>query len=204
MAKVCCDSGNNFDGASTEFRRALIAVIVINAVMFLLETSSGIYAESMALRADALDFLGDTVTYAITLMVIGQSLRRRASAALLKGVSLALMGVWVLGTTVYQLFVSGNPNPLVMGTVGLLALAANLISVLLLIRWQHGDANVRSVWLCSRNDAIGNVAVVLAAAGVFSTTSPLPDLIVAAGIAGLFLYSSFRIVAQVRSELAPG
>ncbi|HEX9584277.1 MAG TPA: cation transporter [Gammaproteobacteria bacterium] len=204
MANTCCDSGTGFDGASAGFRRALVAVIVINAAMFVIETASGLYAQSMALRADALDFLGDTLTYAITLLVIGQSLRRRAGAALVKGASLALMGIWVFGATVYQVFVAGDPNPLIMGSIGLLALAANLASVLLLMRWRDGDANVRSVWLCSRNDAIGNIAVVVAAAGVFSTASAVPDLLVAAAISGLFLYSAFRIVVQARAELAPG
>lgn len=204
MSKGCCDNGIGFDGMSASFRRALVAVIVVNALMFVVETASGVFAESMALRADALDFLGDTVTYAITLLVIGQSLRRRAFAALLKGISLAVMGIWVFGTTVHQVFVLNQPNAMVMGSVGFLALAANLTSVLLLMRWREGDANVRSVWLCSRNDALGNIAVVIAAAGVFSTASAVPDLIVAASIAGLFLYSSLRIIAQARVELSIG
>ena len=204
MANTCCDSGPGFEGASAGFRRALIAVIVINAAMFVTETASGLYAQSMALRADALDFLGDTLTYGITLLVIGQPLRYRAAAALFKGASLALMGLWVFAATLYQALILQQPNALVMGSVGLLALAANLASVLLLIRWRDGDANVRSVWLCSRNDALGNIAVVVAAAGVFSTGSAVPDLLVAAAIAGLFLCSAFRIIVQARAELAPG
>lgn len=168
--------------------------------MFIVETSSGFYAASMALRADALDFLGDTLTYGITLLVIGQPLRYRAAAALFKGVSLALMGLWVFAATLYQALILQQPNALVMGSVGLLALAANLTSVLLLLRWRDGDANVRSVWLCSRNDAIANVAVIVAAAGVFSAKSAVPDLIVAGIIAGLFLYSSVKIIAQARRE----
>ncbi len=201
MGSACCDQGVKFDGISTGFRRALMVVIAINAAMFVVETSSGIYATSMALRADALDFLGDTLTYAITLLVIGQPLRYRAAAALFKGASLALMGLWVFAATLYQALVLEQPNALVMGSVGLLALAANLASVLLLLRWRDGDANVRSVWLCSRNDAIANLAVIAAAAGVFSTKSAVPDLIVAGIIASLFLYSSVKIVAQARREL---
>lgn len=204
MSDGCCNSGIRFDGMSVTFRRALVAVIVINAVMFMVETASGLYAESMALRADALDFLGDTVTYAMTLVVIGQSLRRRALTAFLKGISLAVMGIWVFGATVYQVFVLNQPNAMVMGSIGFLALAANLASVLLLMRWREGDANVRSVWLCSRNDALGNIAVVIAAAGVFSTASAIPDLLVAATIASLFLYSSLRIITQARAELYIG
>ena len=201
MGRACCSHKVKFDGLSAGFRRALMLVIAINAVMFIVETSSGFYAKSMALRADALDFLGDTLTYALTLAVIGQPLRRRAAAALFKGASLAVMGLWVFAATVYQALVLGQPNALVMGSVGLLALAANLTSVLLLLRWRDGDANVRSVWLCSRNDAIANVAVIAAAAGVFSVGNAVPDLVVAGMIAGLFLYSSLRIVAQARREL---
>lgn len=202
MSDACCDQEVKFDGLSAGFRRALMVVIAINAAMFIVETSSGIYATSMALRADALDFLGDTLTYGITLLVIGQPLRRRAAAAMFKGMSLALMGLWVFAATLYQVFVLDQPNALVMGSVGLLALIANLTSVALLLRWRNGDANVRSVWLCSRNDAIANMAVVLAAAGVFSTKSAVPDLVVGGLIASLFLYSSAKIVAQARREFA--
>jgi Co/Zn/Cd efflux system component len=201
MGNLCCENQGKFDGISPAFRRALILVIAINGAMFFIETSSGFYATSMALRADALDFLGDTFTYTLTLLVIGQPLRRRAAAALFKGASLALMGLWVFAATAYQALVLEQPNALVMGSVGLLALAANLSSVLLLLRWRNGDANVRSVWLCSRNDAIANVAVVAAAAGVFSVGNAVPDLLVAGVIAGLFLYSSLRIVVQARREL---
>lgn len=202
MSDACCNPSLKFDGVSAKFRRALLAVIAINAAMFVVETASGFYAKSMALRADALDFLGDTLTYTLTLLVIGQSLARRATAALVKGLSLALMGLWVLGATLYQVLVLNQPNAFVMGSVGLLALAANLGSVLLLLRWRDGDANVRSVWLCSRNDAIANVAVVVAAGGVLSSGSAIPDLVVAAVIATLFLYSSAKIIAQARRELA--
>lgn len=179
-----------------------MVVIAINAAMFVVETSGGFYATSMALRADALDFLGDTLTYGLTLLVIGQPLRHRAAAAMFKGASLALMGLWVFSATVYQALVLDQPNALVMGAVGFMALAANLTSVLLLLRWRNGDANVRSVWLCSRNDAIANVAVIVAAAGVFSAQSAVPDLVVAGIIASLFLYSSVKIIAQARRELA--
>ena len=201
MGSACCDQSVRFDGISAGFRRALMVVIAINAAMFVIETSGGFYATSMALRADALDFLGDTLTYGITLLVIGQPLRHRAAAAMFKGASLALMALWVFSATVYQALVLEQPNALVMGSVGFLALAANLTSVLLLLRWRNGDANVRSVWLCSRNDAIANVAVIVAAAGVFSSQSAVPDLIVAGIIASLFLYSSVKIIAQARREL---
>ncbi|XWN29267.1 MAG: cation transporter [Devosia sp.] len=201
MATGCCDHGNRFDGASAGFRRALWIVIAINAAMFVVEMTAGTLAQSQALKADALDFLGDTMTYTISLMVIGMSLRVRATAALVKGVSLGLMGLWVFGTTLYQVLVLGVPNAPVMGVVGALALAANVASVIILVRYKDGDANVRSVWLCSRNDAIGNIAVMGAAAGVLFTGTAWPDLVVAALMAGLFLWSSVQIIRQASEEL---
>ena len=201
MAGSCCGHDAKFDGVSDEFKKALWMVIAINGIMFVVEMTAGAFAGSKALQADALDFLGDTVTYAISLYVIGMSLRVRATAALVKGLSLGAMGLWVLGSTAYQVLVLGVPSATVMGAVGFLALAANLASVLLLMRFKDGDANVRSVWLCSRNDAIGNVAVVVAAAGVFLTGTAWPDLVVAALMAGLFLWSAAQIVRQAATEM---
>jgi Co/Zn/Cd efflux system component len=190
-----------FEGLSSAYRRALVTVIAINAAMFAIEIAGGIGARSQALLADALDFAADTLTYAMTLWAIGRPLATRATAALVKGVSLALMAFWVLGTTAWRVLVAGLPMAEMMGAIGVLALAANLASVLLLLRWREGDANVRSVWLCSRNDAIGNLAVIAAAGGVWGTASPWPDLAVAAAMAGLFLASSLRIVRQALGEL---
>jgi Co/Zn/Cd efflux system component len=168
--------------------------------MFVVEMIAGTLSGSQALKADALDFFGDTLTYGISLFVLGMSLRIRTIAALLKGVSLALMGLWVFGSTAYQVLVLGLPSAPVMGAIGMLALAANLASVGVLLRYKDGDANVRSVWLCSRNDAIGNIAVMLAAGGVFATGTAWPDLAVAGLMAGLFLWSSIQIIAQALKE----
>ena len=198
----CCHNEQKFDGVSAAYRRALWAVIAINAVMFAIELSAGFAAGSMALKADSLDFLGDTATYAISLAVIGMSLGRRALAALFKGLSLAAMGLWVAGATLYEVFVLGVPAAGVMGAVGMLAFAANVASVLLLLRYRDGDANVRSVWLCSRNDAIGNLAVVIAASGVWATASGWPDLLVAGIMSALFLWSATQIVRQALAEMA--
>jgi Co/Zn/Cd efflux system component len=176
-------------------------VIAINATMFVVEMTAGALVSSQALKADALDFLGDTATYSITLMVIGMPLVWRARAALFKGLSLGAMGLWVLATTAYSVLVLGVPQAPVMGAVGFLALFANLASVLLLLKYRDGDANVRSVWLCSRNDAIGNLAVIVAASGVWATGTAWPDLIVAAIMASLFLWSSAQIVRQAIGEL---
>ena len=195
-----CSEGVTFDGLSSDYRRRLWAVIAINASMFAVEMGAGVLAGSQALQADALDFFGDTLTYGLSLAVIGLSLRVRATAALVKGVTLALMGLWVFGSTIWHTLVLGLPRAEVMGLIGFLALAANLASVLILLKYKDGDANVRSVWLCSRNDAIGNVAVMLAAAGVWSTGTGWPDVIVAALLAALFLQSATKILRQAIDE----
>lgn len=201
MSANCCGHAATFEGLSADYKRRLWLVIAINAAMFAVEMAAGALAGSRALQADALDFLGDSLTYGISLAVIGLSLRVRAMAAFAKGISLTLMGLWVFGATLYHVFVLGVPRAEVMGVVGFLALAANVASVLLLMRYKDGDANVRSVWLCSRNDAIGNVAVMAAALGVWGTATKWPDLIVAAIMAGLFLWSSFQILRQSLREM---
>lgn len=201
----CCPKGiPAFDGLDPRYKRVLWTVIALNAAMFLGETAAGQLADSQALKADALDFLADTVTYGLSLAVIGASLRTRATAALAKGASLSLMALWVFGSTVYQTLILGLPKAEVMGAVGALALAANLASVLLLLPYKDGDANVRSVWLCSRNDAIGNVIVMAAALGVWGTATAWPDLGVAAIMAGLFLTSSAQILRHAWAEYRQG
>lgn len=195
---------SGFDGTNPRYRRILWVVIAINAAMFAIETVAGRLAGSQALQADALDFLGDTLTYGLSLAVIGQSLRVRSSAALFKGASLLLMGLWVFASTLWQVLVFGLPRAEFMGAIGFLALAANLASVLLLARYKDGDANVRSVWLCSRNDAIGNVVVMIAAALVWWLASPWPDLVVAFIMAGLFLHSAQLILRQAIREWRSG
>ncbi len=203
--EACGCSGNpKFDGVDPAYKRILWVVIAINATMFIVEMLAGKLAGSQALQADALDFLGDALTYGLSLAVIGMSLKTRSMAAVLKGLSLLLMGLWVFGSTVYQIFILGVPEAQIMGLIGLLALAANLASVLLLVRYKDGDANVRSVWLCSRNDAIGNVAVMVASVAVWFTLSAWPDLIVATIMAGLFLRSAQLILAQAWQELRSG
>lgn len=202
---ACCSGGVPvFDGMDPRYKRILWMVIGINATMFLVEMIAGQLAGSQALKADALDFLADTVTYGLSLAVIGASLQTRAIAALFKGVSLSVMAFWVFGTTLYQTLVLGVPAAEVMGVIAFLALAANVASVLFLAPYKDGDANVRSVWLCSRNDAIGNVVVMAAALGVWGTASAWPDLIVAGLMAGLFLTSSVQILRQAWAEYRQG
>ena len=204
MGADCCGNSVKFDGLSADYKRRLWLVIVINAGMFLVEMGAGALAGSNALQADALDFLADSATYGISLAVIGASVRTRGFAAIGKAASLSLMSLWVLAMTAYHVLIVGVPRAEVMGIVGILALTANVTSVLILMRYKEGDANVRSVWLCSRNDAIGNVAVMLAALAVWATATKWPDLIVAALMAGLFFYSSVRILQQSLYEIRTG
>lgn len=203
MSDSCCGSVQ-FDGLSPAYKRTLWVVIAINFTMFVVELTAGISAHSQALQADSLDFLGDSATYAISLMVIGSSLKTRAIAAIFKGASLILLALWVLGSTGYRVIFEASPEPMVMTTVGLLALGANLASVLLLMKYRNGDANVRSVWLCSRNDAINNLAVIIAALLVWKLGQAWPDLLIAALMACLFLSTSVQILRQAFAEYRQG
>ncbi len=196
----CCED-KVFDGISPGYKRALLAVIAINATMFVVEMWAGLTSGSQALKADALDFAGDTATYTLSLLVIGASIRTRAITSLIKSASLAAIALAILITTLLRFMEGGAPEAQTMSLIALLALAANVTSVFILLKWRDGDSNVRSVWLCSRNDAIGNVAVILAGILVAVTASPLPDLIVALLLAGIFLRSSFAITVQAISEL---
>lgn len=201
MGAHCCHDVK-FEGMDPRYKRALVVVIFINALMFIIEMPMGFVGASQALKADALDFLGDTFTYALSLYVIGKPGAMRAKAALFKGLSLSAMGLWVLGSTIYTVFYLNQPTAFIMGSVGAAALAANVASVLLLMRFKDGDANVRSVWLCSRNDAIGNIMVMVAASGVWATGTGWPDVIVAGIMATLFLSGSITIIRQALHELA--
>ena len=202
MAASCCDSscadtGNN----DPRWRRALWMALTVNLAMFGVEIVAGATAGSRALMADALDFFGDAANYAISLAVAGLALVWRARAALLKGVTLLVLGLWVLGSSFYAAFAGSSPHAETMGIIGTLALLANVGVALMLYRFRSGDANMRSVWICSRNDAIGNVAVVVAAAGVLGTGTAWPDLIVAAVLAGLGISGGLQIIMQARGEL---
>ena len=187
--------------AGPAYRRVLWTVLVINAVMFVFEGSAGLAAGSVSLQADALDFLGDAATYAITLTVLGLGLKWRARSAILKGLTMAAFGLWVLGNAVWHALYGGVPAAAVMGGVAVAALIANVVSALLLYRHRHGDANMRSVWLCTRNDAIGNFAVIGAGAAVYVSASAWPDLAVGVIIAALALSSAALVLRQARSEL---
>jgi Co/Zn/Cd efflux system component len=177
--------------------------LAVNGVMFLAEIGSGIAAGSASLQADALDFLGDTANYAISLGVAGMVLVWRARAALLKGITLLALALWVIGITAFQAWSGTLPKAEVMGVVGMLALVSNAAVAIMLFRYRAGDANMRSVWICSRNDVIGNLAVLLAAAGVFGTGTGWPDIIVAAIMAALGISGGVQIIRHAMSELHP-
>ena len=202
MAASCCnsscaDTGNN----DPRWRRALWIALAVNLAMFGVEIVAGATAGSRALMADALDFFGDAANYAISLAVAGLALVWRSRAALFKGATLLVLGLWVLASSAYAAFAGASPHAETMGVIGVLALLANVGVALLLYRFRSGDANMRSVWICSRNDAIGNLAVVAAAVGVFGTGPAWPDLIVAVVLAGLGISGGLQIIRQARSEL---
>jgi Co/Zn/Cd efflux system component len=203
MAGCCadahCSSERRLD--SPAWRRALWIALAVNAGMFLAEIVAGLAAGSSALQADALDFLGDTANYAISLSVVSMALTWRSRAALLKGTTLGLLGLWVLASTLWHAYTSTLPRAEVMGVVGVLALLTNGGVALMLYRFRGGDANMRSVWICSRNDAIGNVAVLLAALGVFGTGTGWPDFTVASIMAALGITGGFQIVRHAWGEL---
>lgn len=202
MACNSCASAKPDPNADPTWRRALWIALVVNGVMFVAEMVAGVAGGSKALQADALDFLGDTANYAISLGVVGMALAWRARAALLKGATLVVLGLYIVVATLWAVWNGRTPEAEVMGVVGIVALAANLVVALMLYRFREGDANMRSVWICSRNDAIGNVAVVLAAAGVFGTGTAWPDLIVAGIMAALGIIGGAQIIRQARGELS--
>lgn len=183
------------------YKRALWIVVLLNAGYGLIEIVGGFLAGSQALKADALDFIGDGLISWLGLMAVGWGLAARAKAALLQGIFLALLGVGVFAATLYRAFILNIPQAELMGLFGVVALVVNVLAVVVLLPHRAGDSNVRAVWLFSRNDALGNVAVVIAAGLVAWTGTPWPDLAVAAIVAGLFLQSAWSIIRDARGDL---
>ncbi|MGY3616770.1 cation transporter [Bradyrhizobium sp. USDA 10063] len=205
MADCCCtppplDFGSP-KGTAAKYRRALWTVLAINAAMFVVEVAAGLAAGSASLQADALDFLGDAANYGISLFVVGMALRYRSSAALAKSATMGAFGLWVVGTVVWHTVQGTLPSAFTMGTVGLAALAANAASFALLWAHRHGDANMRSAWICTRNDVLGNAAVLFAALGVFGTGTGWPDVIVAAIMAALAMQGAATVAKRAFDEL---
>ncbi len=195
MSASCCNDPHCGDAS---YRRVLWSVLAINAAMFLVETGAGLAAGSASLQADALDFLSDAANYAISLFVVSMALRYRATAALLKGSTMAAFGVWVIGVTLWHAWHETLPQAFTMGAVGTAALLANVLSFGLLWAYREG---VISAWVCTRNDVLGNLAVLLAALGVFGTGAGWPDLIVAGAMAALALQGAAVVIKRALTEL---
>lgn len=207
MSAHCCDH----DTPKREtilnlgrYRKILWIALIVNAAMFLVEVGAGLQAGSLSLLADAVDFAGDAMNYAVSLAVLASALAWRARAAILKALSMMGFGLYVLGAALWAVWNGEVPQAMTMGVVALLALVANVAVAAMLYVFREGDANMRSVWLCSRNDAIGNVAVLLAALGVFGTGSAWPDLVVASLMAVLALHGGWTVLRQARGELNQG
>ncbi|UUY10200.1 cation transporter [Pseudomonas sp. J452] len=201
MGAHCCNHDQEIS-RSRRYRKILWLALVVNFVMFAVEIGAGLRAGSVSLLADSLDFLGDAGNYAISLWVLGLGVVLRARAAQFKALSMLLFGLGVLAAAVWQLLQGEVPNAPTMGVVGSLALLANLGVAALLYAYREGDSNMRSVWLCTRNDALGNLAVLLAALGVFGTGSAWPDLLVAVIMASLAISAAIQVLRQARGELA--
>lgn len=203
-ASGCCGHDVKFDGASPAYKRVLVAVILINMVGFVAILFGSLVQGSAALAANAMDFLADSATYAISLWAIGKSVRIRSGAATLKSLSLLVMAVSVFAYAVWRAVTGAAPEGSVITGLGLFGFAANLVAALLLVRYREGDANVRSVWLCTRNDLVHSLGVAAAGGLVWLTGSRWPDLLAGALLGAVFLHSAISILMQARQERAAG
>ena len=201
MSAHCHDHHASPGASDPRYRKILWIALVLNAVMFFIELGAGFKSGSVSLLADAIDFFGDTANYALTLAVLSSSLTRRAWTAVLKGLSMFGFGLFVLGRVSWSVMHGVIPEPATMGAIGLLALIVNVLVAALLYTYREGDANMRSVWLCSRNDAIGNIAVMLAALGVLGTHTAWPDLAVALVMALLAISGGWSVIGQAIAEI---
>lgn len=202
MGASCCNHDHEpSNSPDPKYRRILWIALIINALMFVIEFIFSQKANSVSLLADSIDFLGDAANYGISLYVLAMSMQVRAKASLIKAASMGLFGIGVLAHAVWNAITGVLPDAQTMSLIGVLALVANLSVAFLLYAYRNGDSNMRSVWLCTRNDALGNIAVVLAAIGVFGTGSGWPDLIVAAIMATLALTAAYQVIKQARQEL---
>lgn len=203
MSASCCTHSPATPTVDPRYRKALWVALFLNALMFVVELGASWTSGSVSLMADSIDFFGDAANYGISLAVLAMAASARSKAALFKAATMGAFGVFVLGKAFYNLQAGITPEPITMGAVGLAALAVNAGVALMLYRFRTGDANMRSVWICSRNDAIGNVAVMLAAVGVFGTGTAWPDLLVATVMGVLALTGAWTVLKQARQELRP-
>lgn len=196
-----CGEHNCAITVDEKYRKILWIALFLNLTMFFVEISAGVKGNSLSLLADAIDFFGDAGNYAISIFVLGMGIKTRARASLFKASCMGLFGIYVIGSTIFALFNGKVPEAHVMGMIGFLALAVNVAVALMLFKYRSGDSNMQSVWLCSRNDALGNVAVMLAAIGVYFTNSNLPDLFVALIMGILGITAAIRVIKKAKSEL---
>ena len=203
MATCCEDKSCEITALRESHGRVLWIVLAINALMFVVEGWAGLLAHSTSLLADALDMLGDALVYGFSLFVLARSPRWQAGAALAKGGFMLAFGLGVLGEALYKVFHPVMPGVQTMGVIGGIALAANLICFFLLYRHRDDNLNMSSTWLCSRNDLIANVGVLLAAGGSYLLVSRWPDIIVGGIIASLFLGSAISVIKQATRALRP-
>ncbi|GAA6137541.1 cation diffusion facilitator family transporter [Arenicella sp. 4NH20-0111] len=196
-----CSVATKDQSQNPVFRKVLWIALLVNLLMFFVEIIASHVGDSMSLQADALDFFGDAANYAISLFVLGMALHLRARASVVKGLTMGLFGLWVIGAALYRVFIGSEPEPMIMGSIALMALVANMSVAVMLYRFRDGDSNMQSIWLCSRNDAIGNVAVLIAAVGVTATASRWPDLVVAMIIASLSLSAAYTILKLAFQEM---
>ena len=195
------DQAGGSDLVDPGFRRILWVALAANLAMFVVELVASVLSGSVSLQADAMDFLGDSVNYGISLLVLTLSFQARSKAALFKGATMLVFGLWVIGNAGYEAIAGTVPDALVMGSIGMLALVVNAGVAVMLFRYRSGDSNMRSIWLCSRNDALANIAVMLAASGVLVTATAWPDILVAAVIAGLNIAAACQVFRQATGEL---
>lgn len=202
MGANCCHHDHHHTPQpDPKYRRILWIALIVNASMFAIEIIFSIRSGSVSLLADAIDFFGDAANYGISIWVLAMSMQARAKAALIKAASMALFGIGILIHTAWNLITGVLPDAQTMSLIGLLALCANVSVGILLYTYRNGDSNMRSVWLCTRNDALGNIAVIIAAIGVFGTGTAWPDLIVATIMASLALTAAWQVMKQARQEL---
>ncbi len=204
LSRTCCPSSTDDTAHNARYRRALWIALAVNAAMFVVELATSVRAESVSLLADAVDFAGDAANYGLSLGAIALGTLWQSRAALVKGISMSAYGVFVLAVAGWGWVSESSPQPVAMGVVGFIALAANVSVAALLFAYREGNANMRSVWLCTRNDAIGNIAVLAAALCVFGTGTRWPDLLVAAIMASLAGSAGLATVRRARDELRPG
>jgi cation diffusion facilitator family transporter len=203
MSENCCHDHSHdlkFDPNNIAFKRVLWLALILNLSMFFIEVFFGVLSQSLALRADAIDFLGDALNYFVTLFLIDKSLKAKSTVSITKAIFMLTFAFWVLGEAIYRFFQDELPDAFTMSWVGGLALAVNAVVAFMLFKYKDGDSNMQSVWLCSRNDALGNLAIIIASAGVYWWGTKWPDLIVALVMATLAVTAAIQILKLAFNE----